>query len=62
MDIDVLDQLHDHQAALGGRAAATRLIIFGREQFTPQLRERAASEGVHLVSAAQLFQGQGQIS
>ena len=56
VDIDVLDRLRDHQAALGGHAAAARLIIFGREQFTPELRERSAAEGVHLVSAAQLFQ------
>jgi AAA+ ATPase superfamily predicted ATPase len=55
VDIDVLDQLRDHQAALGGRAAAARLIIFGREQFTPALRERAAAEGIYLVAAAQLF-------
>jgi hypothetical protein len=56
VDTDVLDQLHDHQASLGGHAAAARLIIFGRDQFTPALRERAAAEGIHLVSAAQLFQ------
>jgi uncharacterized protein len=56
VDIDVLDQLRDHQAALGGHAAAARLIIFGREQFTSELRERSAAEGIHLVSAAQLFQ------
>lgn len=56
VDIDVLDQLRDHQAALGGHAAAARLIIFGREQFTPELRERSAAEGIRLVSAAQLFQ------
>ncbi|MBO0802134.1 MAG: ATP-binding protein [Nocardiopsaceae bacterium] len=55
VDIDVLDQLRDHQAQLGGRAAAARLIIFGREHFTRALRERAAEEGVHLVSAADLF-------
>ena len=56
VDVDVLDQLRDHQAALGGHAAAARLIIFGREQFSPALRERSAAEGIHLVSAAQLFQ------
>jgi hypothetical protein len=54
----VLDQLRDHQAALGGRAAAARLIIFGREQFTPALRERSAAEGIHLVPAARLFEPQ----
>jgi hypothetical protein len=36
VDTDVLDQLRDHQAALGGHAAAARLIIFGRDQFTPR--------------------------
>jgi uncharacterized protein len=56
VDIDVLDRLRNHQAALGGHAAAARLIIFGREQFTPELRERSAAESIHLVSAAQLFQ------
>ncbi|MGD0240712.1 MAG: ATP-binding protein [Streptosporangiaceae bacterium] len=55
VDVDVLDQLRDHQAALGGHAAAARLIIFGREQFTPELRGRSAAEGIHLISAAQLF-------
>ena len=56
VDVDVLDQLRDHQAALGGRAAAARLVIFGREQFTAELRERAAEESIRLVSAAQLFE------
>jgi hypothetical protein len=56
VDVDVLDQLRDHQAALGGHAAAARLIIFGREQFTAALRRRAADEGIRLVSATQLFQ------
>jgi uncharacterized protein len=56
VDIEVLDHLRNHQATLGGRATAARLIIFGREQFTSALRERAAAEGVRLVSAAQLFQ------
>jgi AAA+ ATPase superfamily predicted ATPase len=55
VDVDVLDQLRDHQAALGGHAAAARLIIFGRERFTPALRERSAAEGIHLISAARLF-------
>lgn len=58
VDIDVLDQLRDHQAALGGHAAAARLIIFGREQFAPELRERSAAEGIHLVSAARLFRAE----
>lgn len=40
-DIDVLGQLHEHQAALGGHAAAARLIIYGQDQFIPALRERA---------------------
>ncbi|MGH3280043.1 MAG: ATP-binding protein [Trebonia sp.] len=55
VDNDVLDQLRDHQAVLGGRAAAARLIIFGRDQFTPALRERAAAEDIRLVSATHLF-------
>ena len=56
VDIDVLDQLRDHQAALGGHAATARLVIFGREQFTAELRDRAADEGIRLLSAAQLFE------
>jgi hypothetical protein len=56
VDTDVLDQLRNHQAALGGHAAAARLIIFGREEFTPALHERSAAEGVHLISAADLFE------
>lgn len=56
VDVDALDRLRNHQAALGGHAAAARLIIFGREQFTPELLERSAAESIHLVSAAQLFQ------
>ncbi len=55
VDVDVLDQLRDHQAALGGHAAAARLVIFGRERFTPALRERSAAEGIYLISAARLF-------
>jgi hypothetical protein len=53
--IDVLDQLRDQQAALGGHAAAARLVIFGRDQFTSALRKRSAAEGIHLFSATQLF-------
>jgi AAA+ ATPase superfamily predicted ATPase len=56
VDVEVLDQLRDHQAALGGHAVAARLVIFGREQFTAELRMRAVNEGIRLVSAAQLFQ------
>lgn len=55
VDVDVLDHLRDHQAMLGGHAAAARLIIFGRERFTTALRERADEERVRLVSAADLF-------
>lgn len=62
VDNDVLDQLRDDQAVLSGRAAAARLIIFGRDQFTPALRERAATEGIRLVSAAHLFDSSRALS
>jgi AAA+ ATPase superfamily predicted ATPase len=55
VDVDVLDQLRDHQAFLGGRAAAARLVLFARAGFTTVLRRQAADEGVLLVTAADLF-------
>lgn len=55
VDVRVLDELRDAQAALGGKAMNARLALFARRGFTPALRERAGDEGVLLVTAADLF-------
>jgi len=52
---DVLDGLHEAQAALGGKAMGARLALFARRGFTAELRERAEAERVLLVTAADLF-------
>lgn len=59
VDEDVLEELYDHRAALGGKAARARLALFAREGFTARVRERAAKEGVILVTAADLFADEG---
>ena len=51
----VLDDLREAQAALGGKAARARLILFARNGFAAALRRRAAEENVLLVTAADLF-------
>jgi AAA+ ATPase superfamily predicted ATPase len=53
--VDVLDELREAQAALGGKAATARLALFARSGFDAPLRRRAADEGVLLVTAADLF-------
>ena len=53
--VDVLDDLHEAQAALGGKAMGARLALFARRGFTAELRERAEAERVLLVTAADLF-------
>lgn len=53
--VQVLDELRDAQAALGGKATTAQLAVFGRSSFDPALRRRAADEGVMLVTAADLF-------
>lgn len=55
VDRDVLDQLYEHRAGLGGPAVQARLALFAREGFTDRVSERARQEGVLLVSAADLF-------
>lgn len=52
---DVLDELYEQRARLGGTAARARLVIFGGGRFDAHLRERAEREGVVLVSADELF-------
>lgn len=51
----VLNQLYEHRAALGGRAAQAKLVLFAREGFSEPLRQRAAAEDVTLVNARELF-------
>jgi uncharacterized protein len=51
----VLDELHEAQAALGGKAARAQLAVFARGGFGAALRRRAAQDGVLLVTAADLF-------
>jgi len=53
--VQVLDDLHDAQAALGGKAMTAQLAIFARSGFDAALRRRAAEEDVLLVTAADLF-------
>lgn len=53
--VDVLDDLRHAQAALGGKAMTARLALFARRGFDAALRERAADEGVLLLTAADLF-------
>lgn len=55
VDEDALDELYEQRAALGGKAARARLVLFAREGFTDSLRERAVGENVVLVTAADLF-------
>ena len=54
-DEQVLDELHEAQAALGGKAARAQLAVFARVGFSAALRRRAAQEDVLLVTAADLF-------
>jgi hypothetical protein len=53
--VEVLDDLHEAQARLGGKAMGARLALFARRGFSAELRERAAAENVLLATAADLF-------
>jgi hypothetical protein len=50
-----LDVLYAARAALGPKAAQARLALFARGGFAPELVERAALEGVSLVSLDDLL-------
>jgi len=50
-----LDQLYDHRALLGAKAARARLVIFARDGFRADLHERAQDEGVLLCTTEDLF-------
>jgi hypothetical protein len=52
--VSVLDELRRQQLQLGPTAAQARLAVFARG-FTPALTQRAKSEGVSLIGAADLF-------
>lgn len=54
MPASALEGLRRQQQRLGGSAAEARLVLFARG-FAPALTRRASSEGVALVSAADLF-------
>lgn len=53
--LDALLDLRSAQSTLGPRAKDARTVIFARHGFTHELRERARSEDVLLVTAADLF-------
>ncbi len=55
VDESVLDQLYEHRASLGGKAARARLALFARDGFSQGIHERAGQEGVLLVTAGDLF-------
>jgi len=51
----MLDDLIEQRVHLGARAAQARLVLFARDGFRTAVRTRAEREGVHLVTAADLF-------
>lgn len=55
VDTDVLAGLLDQQAALGAKARQAKLLVFAREGYTDRMIERAGEEGVHLLTAADLY-------
>jgi AAA+ ATPase superfamily predicted ATPase len=52
---DALDALLSSRDAIDGRTADARLALFARRGFTQSLQQRAAREGVLLVSTTDLF-------
>ena len=53
--VEVLEDLYAKQEELGPRADDAQRVLFAREDFTPDLRARAAKEDVLLVTAADLY-------
>lgn len=53
--VDVLEELQEAQARLGGKAMGARLALFARRGFSAELRRRAEAENLLLVTAADLF-------
>ncbi len=54
VDERVLDDLEEHQAAMG-KARGARLALFARDGFTNEVQARAQRDDVLLVTAADLF-------
>jgi AAA+ ATPase superfamily predicted ATPase len=52
---NILDDLYDQRALLGRQAAQAELALFSKSGFTPALEKRAKAEGVHLITADDLF-------
>jgi AAA+ ATPase superfamily predicted ATPase len=55
--IDILEDLYAKQERLGPRAAGARRVLFAREGFTAEVRERAAADDALLLTAADLYGG-----
>lgn len=53
---DALDKLLSSRDAITGRTADAQLVLFARRGFTRSLQQRAAHEGVLLVTATDLFE------
>ncbi len=53
--LDILGDLYAKQEQLGPRAARARRVLFAREDFTAEVREKATTDDVLLVTAADLF-------
>jgi hypothetical protein len=51
----VVDQLYEHRALLGPKAARARLALFARRGFSADVQKRASGEDILLVTAADLF-------
>jgi uncharacterized protein len=53
--VEVLEDLYAKQNQLGPRADHAQRVLFAPEDFSPELRARAAKDDVMLVTAADLF-------
>ena len=51
----VLDELLSARTAIGPKANQAELAIFAKHGFADELAARAEREGIHLVTAADLF-------
>jgi hypothetical protein len=53
--VEVLEDLYAKQNQLGPRADHAQRVLFAPEDFSPELRARAAKDAVMPVTAADLF-------
>jgi hypothetical protein len=53
--VEILEDLYAKQEELGPRADDARRVLFAREDFTKEVRKKAAADDVLLVSVADLF-------